>query len=220
MLHSRFPLLTVLFLIATSAAMPLQAADAPQPGATSHQEREAYAHEFAQSVVTILHDPKTQYTNRQNTLRRAFVNSVDTDWIAKFVLGRAWRDATDDQRARYTALYGKFLTETYVTNFAESPAKTIYDIKVLSIVDEPQNDFVAHTRMQLMNQSDLKVDYLVNDNGGHYRVRDIVIENVSLINTHRAEFTQLAAQQGVDGVITRLEQLLKSNPQEMTLTMK
>jgi len=190
---------------AVSMAMPVMADDTITK---QHQEREAFAKDFAQAVITILHDHKKAYGDRKDILRRAFSDSVDINWIAKFVLGRAWKDATGQQRDYYTLLYRKFLTETYVTQFAESPRQSIYSIKILAVNDDENNEFIVRTQMQLMNQANLKVDYRVCDEDGHYKVLDIIIENVSLITTHRTEFAALATQQGVDGVIKKLEQNL------------
>jgi phospholipid transport system substrate-binding protein len=212
----KHPLMMFAMLGLLLAGRPAAAAqDAPG----THHEREAFARDFAQTVVTILHDHKKDYKDRKDILRRAFVSSVDIDWIAKFVLGRAWRDATDAQRDQYMTLYGKYLTETYVTRFAENPGKSIYSIKILDVRDDEESLFTVHTQMELMNRDNLKVDYRVHDADGSYKVRDFIIENVSLITTHRAEFTELADAQGIDGVIKALETRVR-NAKEMSLSME
>lgn len=185
-----------------------------------HKERESFARDFAQTVITILHDPKTAYNNRKDILRRAFSASVDIDWIAKFVIGRSWKNATDNQKEQYTSLYKKFLTETYVSSFAENPANSIFNIKILSVADEEKEAFTVHTRMMMMNQNNIKVDYRVSDKDNSYKVVDIIIENVSLINSHRAEFGALATANGIDSVIQKLEQLLAHGKQEVAISMK
>ena len=155
-------------------------------------------------------------------LRTAFANSVDIDWIAKFVLGKSWSAATPDQRERYTALYRKFLTETYVSNFAENPDKRIRDIKIDAINAQDaadQSDFTVRTQMMLADQEDLRVNYLVRENDGHYKVRDIAIENVSLIATHRSEFSHIAANGGINGVIAHLESRLNQPQDTISLSM-
>ena len=211
-------LLALCQLAVTGSGTPAWADD--DAASAAHRAREAFARDFAQAVISVLHDPKKSYGDRKDVLRRSFCDSVDIDWIAKFVLGNAWKGATGEQRARYMTLYRKYLTEPYVANFAENPDKGIYDIKIFSVNDAEDNDFIVHTQMQLMNQVNLKVDYRVYENDGSYKVRDIAIENVSLIVTHRAEFTALAGARGVDGVIRRLEQLLGQARPEMTLSMK
>jgi phospholipid transport system substrate-binding protein len=172
--------------------------------------RENFARMFAQQVMNILQDSKKQYDDRKNVLRQAFANSVDIDWIARFVLGRSWSTATPEQRERYTALYRRYLTESYVTRFAEDSHNTIRDIAILGVHDEAENDFTVRTKMRLANLDTLGVSYLVRDKGGSYQVVDIAIENISLITTHRAEFSALADTRGVDGVVAKLEELLGS----------
>ena len=180
---------------------------------TRHSQHEAFAHSFANTVLAIIQDTKKNYAERKEILRTAFAKSVDIDWIAKFVLGKSWASATPEQRDRYTQLYRKFLTETYVSNFAENPDKRIRDIKIDSINGDTEvaqeDDFTVRTEMMLASQENLKVSYLVHEEEKHYKVRDIAIENVSLINTHRSEFSHIAANGGVDGVISELEQKLE-----------
>jgi len=189
---------------------PAMAADAVSG---KHGDHEAFAHNYAQTVLAIIQDTKKSYADRKEVLRTAFAKSVDINWIAKFVLGKQWANATDDQRERYTALYRKFLTETYVANFAENPDKRIRDIKIYGVNSEDdspeEHDFTVRTEMQLADQENLKVNYLVREEDGHYKVRDFSIENVSLIATHRSEFGALAASGGVEGVIQHLEKALE-----------
>lgn len=188
-----------------------------------HSERLAFANNFANTVLAIVSDQKKSYENRKEVLEQAFSKSVDIDWIAKFVIGRAWNKASDEQKERYTELYRRFLTKTYVDNFAQNPDKRISAIKIINVNDaseDASNDnFNVATQMKLTNQDTLNVNYLVREKSGRYKVLDIAIENVSLITTHRAEFTALAATDGVDGVIRKLNQLLNKGT-EITMSMK
>lgn len=207
------------FAIALSASA--FSAHAETPATNVQQEREHFVHGFAQTVVTILQDPKKKYGDRKELLRNAFSASVDIDWIARFVLGNSWNRASDAQKERYITLYRRYLTETYVSNFAENPDKRIRDIKILGVQDatDPSN-FNVRTQMVLVDWDRLQVSYLVNENDGHYKVRDIAIENVSLINSHRAEFGTLAARQGVEAVIAKLENAVQQDSHSITLSMR
>jgi len=202
--------------LAGPLAAPAFADDAAVAASSLHEKREAFAHGFATTVLAILQDTKKNYADRKDILRTAFSKSVDIDWIAKFVLGAKWNTATEEQKTQYTTLYRKYLTETYVSNFAENPDKRIRDIKIFGVNDSTDSDFTVRTEMQLADNESLKVNYLVRENDGKYKVLDIAIENVSLIATHRSEFGKLAAQQGVDGVITTLEKLT-SKPMTMSM---
>lgn len=171
--------------------------------------RVEFVNGMAQMTLAILHDQKKPYRERRLILRRAFNTVVDVDWIARFVLGRAWNHASDEEREKYVDLYRAYLTDTYVSSFGENQEHRIRDIKIVGIQDAEDNDFLVNTFMKLANADDVRVTYRVSDNDGKYKVIDIIIENVSLLNTHRSQFAPLAASQGVDSVITKLKNAVR-----------
>lgn len=202
-----------LLLLALLAVLPFahsaRAEESNLSAEQVHEKRDSFARDFAQKVLAIIQDQKKNYTDRKDVLRQAFSKSVDIDWIAKFVLGKAWSAATPEQKDTYTKLYRKYLTETYVSNFAENPDKRIRDIKIYGVNDGEEDNFTVRTKMMLADMNDLKVNYLVRETEGKYKVLDIIIENVSLITAHRGEFSKMATAHGIDGVIKWLEQWSK-----------
>jgi phospholipid transport system substrate-binding protein len=176
------------------------------------EERMAFANNFANIVLAVISDQKKSQEERKDNLGQAFSKSVDIEWIAKFVIGRTWNNSNEEQRAKYTELYREFLTKTYVENFAQNPDRRISAIKIIDVSDSNGSDFNVSTQIQLSNQDNLNVNYLVREKEKRYKVLDIAIENVSLINSHRTEFTALAAARGVNGVIEKLTQLVNGNP--------
>lgn len=218
--------LTILLLTASQTPLAANYAFATEQVAVINkteitEKRTSFANNFANIVLAVISDNKKSYEQRKENLAQAFSKSVDIDWIAKFVIGRAWNKANDEQRSRYTELYREFLTKTYVENFAENPDKRINGIKILGVdnSDTTPSDFTVSTQMNLASQDTLKVNYLVRENNeGKYKVLDIAIENVSLISTHRSEFTALAMSRGLDGVIGKLEQLIASDKTNITLS--
>lgn len=211
--------LSCLLLALGMVHLPARAAEEAAVASQGLRDHETFARDFATKVLAIIQDAKKSYGDRKDVLRTAFAKSVDIDWIARFVLGKAWSGASDDQKTRYAALYRTYLTETYVANFAENPDKRIRDIKILGISDSHDDTFTVRTEMMLADFENVNVNYLVREKEGKYKVLDIAIENVSLIATHRAEFTNLAAAHGIDGVISRLEQLVKNGADSITLSM-
>lgn len=165
------------------------------------------AREMANITLTMITDHTKKQSERLETLKRGFSTIVDTKWIARFVLGPSWRKANEEQRTRYTALYKEFLMQTYISTYAEKKDQQVTDITVLDVKDEADNNFTTRTEVMLSSGKRLRVDYLVKAEGDENKIIDVVIEGVSLLSTHRSEFTQVAAAGGVDGVIAKLEKL-------------
>lgn len=184
-------------------------AQAPQ---NEQQARQELASRMATMTLAILKDTRAPEGDRKSNLERSFAKVVDTDWIAKFVLGSNWRKASEEQRNLYTELYRNYLAQLYVSNYAENPDRKVTDIKVLGVTDSEADDtkFTARTEVVLSNAERLKVDYLVSGAPGQYKIVDVIIEGVSLLATHRAEFSKIAANKGIGGVIEKLKQNLNS----------
>jgi phospholipid transport system substrate-binding protein len=170
--------------------------------------KEAFIENMGARVLGVLKDEKKSFAERQATLRALFVEVVDTDWIAKFVLGTAWKTATPEQKAKYTELYRTYLTETYISKFDEESGNKVKDIKIKGIKEASDGTFTAHTEIiQSGTEPAVKVDYLLREKNGQFKVIDINIEGISLLATHRQEFNALAGQKGIDGVIEKLTML-------------
>lgn len=213
----RLPHVLVIMTLLSSSALPLSDAfaDAAQNVGSLQDSkihtREEFVGGMASMTLAILQDHKKPFPERKLVLRRAFNTVVDIDWIARFVLGRSWSTASDEQKQRYTDLYRTFLTESYVSNFAENPDKRIKDIKILGIQDDVDNGFRVSTNMLLADREEIRVDYRVSDHEDKYKVIDIIIENVSLLSTHRSQFAELAANRGIEGVISKLDGMNQSS---------
>lgn len=208
--------LTATVILSCGAAL----AQLPQE---EREAREALAQRMATMTMAILKDQKAKVADREDNLRRSFARVVDTGWIAKFVAGSSWRSASEEERERYAELYRDYLAHVYVSNYAENPDRKITDIKVIGVYDSETNEerFTARTEVVLSTAERLKVNYTVAaQEGGGYKIVDVIIEGVSLLSAHRVEFGKIAAKSGVSGIIAKLEEAL--NPgrrQAITLSM-
>ncbi len=181
-------------------------------------ERRALVASMTDMTLSVLQDQKKSFSDREETLKRGIAGMVNIDWIAKFVLGVAWRSATPEQRERYTALYGDYLIKMYIANFAQNSSRKVADMKIVGLDNSEDDRFTVRTEVLLSTRETLKVNYLVSDQPDDHRILDITIEGVSLLTSHRAEFSQIAAASGVGGVIHTLEQLVQADKPPMQLS--
>ncbi len=207
---SRFILLFAALFIAPLAAS--HAYEPFRPGALpeSEQAKRDFVNHMAQDAISILYDQNRSFDARKTTLQNAFVSVVDIPWIARFVLGKSWNTASEEQRNRYMTLYRRFLTKSYISNFSEDPEKKIKDIKVLYIGVTENEKFGVRTQMLLASGQTVKVDYVVRDKDNRYKVIDIAVEGISLLASHRSIIGDIAATRGIGAAIRELEDRVKS----------
>ncbi len=219
MLFNRAPIPLVVIFTAVAGALPPLAHAMPGQQVSAgtvdaqmqilKEKRLSVVRSMVNMTLSILQDRKKSYDDREEVMARGIANMVDTPWIAKFVMGSAWRTATEAQRTYYMELYRNYLIKMYLSNFAQDSERKVSDMKILGILNSEIDNFSVRTEVQLSNAKNLRVDYLVSEKNNERQIHDISIEGVSLLATHRAEFTQIAAAQGVEGVIKTLEKRLQ-----------
>lgn len=201
-------------------AQDTTAAPALSAEAQQLEKRDALARRMATLVMSMLHDQKKSPRERLEALELGFANVLDIEWIARFVLAGNWRAATPEQRERYTELYRAYLTRVYVEHYAETSERRISDMRVVGIADAPDGNFVARTEVIFAGGERMRVDYLVRGMEGDQRILDVVVEGVSLLSSHRAEFASIASRGGVDSVIAALDRRVNGgNDEEIRLSM-
>lgn len=170
------------------------------------QTREAFTANVAGQVLNIIHNPNTTLSSKKAMLENTFMQVVDLPWIAQFVAGKSWGTANDTQRKRFTALYAKYLTGTYLAGLDEKSVNSLQDIKVTNIEDAFDDAFIVQTQMVMAQGDNVKVDYLVRERDGSRKVIDITLQGVSLLRSHRQELGAMAEAKGMDAVIAALQE--------------
>ncbi len=160
-------------------------------------------------VLAILNSGNNK-PSQQQQLRQLFSANVDIDWMSRFVLGRGWDQATDDQKKRYAQDYRQYLLVRYTSNFADY-ADSKYTIT--GVKSESNGQFTVDMQINTPQQGQQQTDagYRVRaDANGKFKIIDIIVEGVSLITTEREDFNSVINQKGMDALISDIEAKIKT----------
>lgn len=163
-----------------------------------------YIQKIASAALGTISNKSLSKSQKQARLDTLFTSSVDIPWVARFVLGRYWREASDAQKAKYVAAYQSFLIKHYTARFTDytSGSFTITGTKA-----DSDNEFTVSMELKGNNKNDepVLVDYRVRAAGGGFKIFDVVVEGISLISTQRSEFASVVGQHNLDYLITQLK---------------
>jgi len=168
--------------------------------------------DFVQHVgdqaLAVIADQSLNKQKKQDSLTKIFAGIVDFPWVGRFVMGRYWREATDDQKKRYLTEYKKFLLLHYTSRFTNFSGGTF---TLQGVKDDGDGEFTVSMRMKsdAPDSEPVQVDYRVHagdikDGKGHFQIFDVIVEGVGLLNTQRSEFSSVIAEHGVDYLIDQL----------------
>lgn len=146
---------------------------------------------------------------KNKVFRKLFTENLDLDFIGKYVLGRYWRTATQKQKKEFIELYKEFNIQTWSKRFDEFKGKS-FVFEGTSPANNPQQIFV-NTSVPMQEGKPASVKWRVNDVKGKLKVIDIIIENVSLAQTARNEYTSFIAKSpdGIEGLLNNLRAKIK-----------
>ena len=146
---------------------------------------------------------------KNKVFRTLFTENLDLDFIGKYVLGRYWRTATPAQKKEFIELYKEFNVKTWSQRFDEFKGKE-FVFKGTSAANNPNQVFVD-TTVPMPEGQPASVKWRVNDVNGKLKIIDIIIENVSLAQTSRNEYTSFIAKspKGIDGLLENLRAKMK-----------
>lgn len=159
---------------------------------------------LAQRVLAVVKDGASSKESKIAAIEQLFSDKVDIDFVARFALGKYWREASAQQQTAYIAAYKPFILKNYAGRLARYSGQT-YTLKNPRL--EGDAAFVTMNIQDPNSGQDVTVDYRVGERGhGQYKILDIVVEGVSLLSTQRSEFAAIVDQKGIDGLIEALQQ--------------
>jgi len=198
-MHRRFGL--VAFLLAT-----LFSANTPSVAARVAKDPATFVSGLAQEALDGLASPSIPEPERVERFRALFADAFDVPLIARFVLGRYWRQASDAERAEYVRLFDELVVQTYVRRFNEFNTARI---RVLSTSKPNEdNDVVVAVEGVVANKPPVRLDVRVRQTGSDYRIIDVAIESVSMAITQRDEFASVIQRGGgrVEALLANLRE--------------
>ncbi len=136
---------------------------------------------------------------------------IDFEEATRLAVGRAWAQASPEQKKRLVGEFRNMLVRTYSNAIEAYQGQTL---KVLPSRGEPKGDeATVRTQFVRAGGQPLPIDFQMRKTEKGWRVFDIAVEGVSLVLTYRSEFDAVVKQEGIDGLIKRLEE--KNTPAKL-----
>jgi len=136
---------------------------------------------------------------------------IDFEEATRLAAGRAWAQATPEQRNRLVEEFRRMLVRTYSNAISAYEGQTM---QVLPVRMKPgDTEVTVRNRYIRAGGKPLPVDYQMHKTSQGWKIYDITVEGVSLVLTYRSEFDAIVKQEGIDGLIKRLEE--KNTPAKL-----
>ena len=162
------------------------------PSAAIAADANVFMSEMWSRAVEVL-SKKVPATERLTRFRQLYQADFDGPGIARFVLGRYWRSANEEEQQEFLKLFEDYVVFVYGTRLSNFNGETF---KVKGSRPEGNGFVVATDLISPSGEAPIKVDWRLVTDKGAFKINDVVIEGISMLVTQRSEFASVIQRHG------------------------
>jgi phospholipid transport system substrate-binding protein len=155
-------------------------------------------------ILSVLSNPELKTPGKALERKKQFGQILDErfDWeeFSRRSLARHWAGRTPQEINEFVPLYRDLLQRTYLEKVDDYSGETVrYE-------GDTQEDGYATVKVKIQTKkgNDLNVEYRMLKKGTSWKVYDVSIEGVSLVNNYRQQFNSLLQKSTFQELLQRL----------------
>lgn len=151
-------------------------------------------------ATAVLNDSKLSSESKKSEIRRALYPKFDFTEMAKRSLGSHWQRRTPEEQKEFVKLFTELIESAYMSNL------DAYQGEKVVIAGEKQEQDVAQVDTKIITKKgeEFMVNYRLHQAGGDWKIYDVIIENISLVNNYRSQFNRVIAQSSFDELFRKM----------------
>ena len=126
--------------------------------------------------------------------------------ISRLVLGKAtWGQASDMQKKEFMREFTTLLVRTYAKALQEYSDQDV----VFLPSDDNSNAKLIEIKTEVEGKGSAKktpINYRMYYDGNEWKVLDLVVDGISLVNSYKGEYSSIVSKDGLDGLIAKMKE--------------
>jgi phospholipid transport system substrate-binding protein len=174
-------------------------ADGSDPRDVVRQTSDEVLQTLREQRETLQNDPKHVYT----IIDEKILPRIDFQYMARLVLGKYWRQASDEQKQVFEREFRLLIVRTYATALLEYSEETIEYPATHMRPDA--DDVTVQTVIKQPGGVPIPVNYSLHlTDAGNWKVYDMIIDGISLVSNYRSSFASEIRRSSVQDLIQQL----------------
>ena len=126
--------------------------------------------------------------------------------ISRLVLGKAtWGQASDMQKQEFMHEFTTLLVKTYAKALQEYSDQDV----VFLPAESSSNSRLIEIKTEVEGKGSGKktpINYRMYYDGTEWKVLDLVVDGISLVNSYKGEYSSIVSKDGLDGLIAKMKE--------------
>ena len=166
----------------------------------------------ADKLLAILKDPQlkgeSKKNERRDKLKEVIYQRFDFTEMARRSLGSEWRRRSPEEQREFVKLFTGLLERAYLDNIES------YNGEKFRYLKEQEDNNYAQVDTKIIDNKgqEFSVNYRLHNQNGDWKVYDVVIEDISLVNNYRSQFNRVLATSSYEELVNRMKGKTLSAP--------
>ena len=157
-------------------------------------------------VLTILQDPSlkpdSKQKERREQLRRVIFARFDFAEMARRSLGPEWRRRSPAEQQEFVNIFTDLLQESYIgTIESYNGDKVLYNREL-----QDQDNAEVQTTLTTRREERYSINYRLRLVAKDWKVYDVVIENISVVNNYRSQFNRVLSKSSYEELVRTMKE--------------
>ncbi len=184
-----------ILIAAFTPPAPAKAADSAPAMQTTRQ--------LVDRALAILRDPSLTLNEKRRRLRALAEGDFDFPEMARNAMGSRWDGLSQKQREDYSRLFTTFIEDAYLNKIQDYSGQ---DIQFVSQRMTAPGFAEVDTTVTKPGEDPISLTFLLQQSPKGWEIYDLVIDNLSIIGSYRAQFAHLIDTQGFDKLMVVMRQ--------------
>jgi phospholipid transport system substrate-binding protein len=164
-------------------------------------------------VIRILKDMELKKPGRAEErrllLEKVIGDRFNYDEMARRSLGAQWNKLSDKERQEFVDLFKGLLSGSYVDKIEGYSGEQVH------YLNERLEAEYAEVRTKVASdKTEIPLDYRLLNKSGDWRVYDVVVDGVSLVNNYRSQFTKIIRESSYADLLEKLREKSKKKSEQ------
>ena len=151
------------------------------------------------SVIEYLADKTLDSVKRREMVVEKIRATFDFTAMSRFIVGKHWKKATQEQRDTFVERFTIILEHTYIGRI-----EAYSDEKVRYVAEKRRGDKAKVDTLVVGGNIEIPINYKLYLKGGKWFVYDISVEGVSLVRNYKDTYKGIIRKDGVEGLLEKM----------------
>jgi phospholipid transport system substrate-binding protein len=144
-----------------------------------------------------------QQAERQKRLRALSDQTFDWQSMAQRALAVHWRGLKPEQQQEFAGLFRDLVERTYFARL-ETATQEKQDIQYVGEQVDGSRATVK-TSVLTKRRQVVPIEYRLQKSGGRWRIYDVLVEGISLVNNYRSQFNQIISSSSYEALVQKMK---------------